>query len=217
MCLRKTLASILKCLQSFSARRAWATEQLEAKVRNWNMACHSVKSCSQDKVKFHYSGSLCCWGKMVFYSLLTRFSWKLTASSQAPPCFSAGPHRGTHSCLHVPPDTVCSKRFFRECSNGPANSLWDGFKSNRILWQFYSKREKRMKYQMKIILSGCILWKMSLGNAYYGKLTYQVLKYLLGHAACYEPVLFSESCQSSMTLSEGKKNTHMVCLQDHLC
>lgn len=79
---------------------------------------HSVKCRSRDKEKFLYSRSLCCRRKMGFYSLLTRFSWKLTASSQAPPYFGAGPHCGTYSWLHVPPDTVCSKKFFRDCSNG---------------------------------------------------------------------------------------------------
>lgn len=67
-----------------------------------------------------------------------------------------------------------------------------------------------MKYQTKIMSSGCILWKTLLGSAYYGKLTYQVLKYSLGRAACYEPVLFSESCQSSMRLSEGKNHSHIL-------
>ena len=172
MCLRKRVFSILKCLQSCSAQQAWATEQLEAKVRNWNMACRSVKSWSQDKEKFHYSGSLCCWGKMGFYSPPTRFSWKLTASSQTPLCFGAGPHRGTYSWLRVPPDAVCSKRFFRDCSNSPAIRCEVVLNQIAFLWQFYSKREKRMKYQTKIILSGCILWKTLLGNVYYGKLTY---------------------------------------------
>lgn len=132
----------------------------------------------------------------------------MTASSQAPLCFGAGPHRGTYSWLCVPPDTTCSKRFFRDCFNGPAICCEMVLNQTAFLWQFYSKRVKRMKYQTKIILSECILWKTLLGNAYYGKLTYQVLKYSLGRAACYKPVPFSESCQSSMTLSEGKKHSH---------
>ena len=204
-----------KCLQSFSSRRGWATEQLEAKFRNCNMACHSVTNWSWD-MKFHYSGSLCCWGKTGFYSLLSRSSWKLTASSQAPLCFGTDPHHGTYSWLCFPTDTVCSKRFFRDCSNGPAIRCEMVLNQTAFIWQFYSKREKSMKHQTKIILSGCILWKTLVGNAYYGKLTYQVLKYSLGRAACYEPVLSSASCQSSMTLSESK-TTHTVSLQDHLC
>lgn len=49
---------------------------------------------SQVTEKFHSSGSLYCGGKMGIYSLVTVFSWKLTASSQTPPCFGAGPCSG---------------------------------------------------------------------------------------------------------------------------
>lgn len=170
---------------------------------------------SQVKEKFHSSGSLCCWGKMGIYSLLTMFSWKLTASSQTPPCFGAGPHSGTYSWLRFPPDNVSSKRFFRDCSNGPAIHCEMVLNEIAFLWQLCSKTKKRLEYQIKKTFSGHTLRKTLLGNAYHRKLTYQVLKYSLGHVACHEPVLFLESCQSSMTLKA--KTTHTVCFKDHLC
>lgn len=47
---------------------------------------------------------LCCWGKMGFCSLLTRFSCKLIASSRALLCFGHGPHRGIQT-PRVPRDS----------------------------------------------------------------------------------------------------------------
>lgn len=127
--------------------------------------------------KFHSSGSLYYGGKMGIYSLLTMFSWKLTASSQTLPLFGADPHSGTYFWLCFPPDNVSSKRFFRDCSNGPAIHCETVLNETAFLWQLYSKSEKRMKYWMIKIFSGCTLWKTLLGNAYHRKFTYQVLKY----------------------------------------
>lgn len=134
-------------------------------------------SWSQVTEKFHSSGSLYCGGKMGIYSLLAMFSWKLTASSQTLPCFGDSPHSGNYSWLCFPLDNVSSKRFFRDCSNGPAIHCEMVLNEIAFLWQLYSESEKRMKYWMKIICSGCTLWKTLLGNAYHRKLTYQVLKY----------------------------------------
>lgn len=168
--------------------------------------CLSLLVSSHRKVSFFWNPMVL--GKKGIYSLL-RFpeSWQL-------------PHRLLRALELVPtvkpilgcflPDNVSSKRFFRDCSNGPAIHCEMVLNEIAFLWQLYSKSEKRMKYQMKIIFSGCTLWKTLLGNEYHRKLTYQVLKYSLGCVACYEPVLFLESCQSTMTLSEGKNHSHSL-------
>lgn len=91
--------------------------------------------------------------------------------------FGAGPHSGNYSWLCFPPDNMSSKRFFRDCSNGPAIHCEMVLNEIAFIWQLYSKSKKGMKYWMKIIFSGCTLWKTLLGNAYHRKLTCQVLKY----------------------------------------
>lgn len=174
--LRKRTISIFKCLQSFfNTQQTWGREQLEAQTRNWNTPYCSVAIWSQDKEKFHYSRSLCNWVMMGLYYLLTRFSWKLMFSSHSFPCLEADCHCGSYSCLPIPPDTTCSKTFFRDCANGPAVHC-EFLKQVAFLWQLYRKKEKRMKKQTKMNLSGCmhtvrnitrqcILWKTHLPGA----------------------------------------------------
>lgn len=140
------LSPFLNVCKASSTQQAWAREQLETQIRNWNAPCCSVAIWSQDKKKFHYSISLCNWVMMGLYSPLTRFSWKLMSSSQSFPYLEADYHCGTYACLPIPPDIICSNMFFRDCAlhNGPAIHC-EFLKQVAFLRQLYRKREKRMK------------------------------------------------------------------------